>query len=532
MSDKIEYSEQALKALDPQLTSDELNSLAAENADTFVFVAAHANTSEEMLYWLWQQNDPTLQEVITKRYEGSLRGTDLLKACSIPLPEDRFAPPAADRNDVGDDTVLDGDETVLDSDDTVLDTAGGDDGEQDEVAADDDGDHTVLDSSEGDPADSPQDVGGVYDDFTDTAGDQPLDYSALPTEQLATEEAQADEADEGEEPTVTVEDDPYAVDHTQPWSAYSGAQMDAYAAGAGGGVGGAPYGGAMGAAVQGSAGNDDPGAASDGEKTATTGEIPIVGAGGAGVAGAAGAAMPNAYLPQDHGPQMMPPQQWGPQPYPGPGYNQPPAAYPPPMQRQGGGKGGIIAVSVIAVVLAIAGVVLGVLYFTGDKGESAQSAQTEQPSKSKAPDDSTTEPKKPGSSHSGDSNKEGNNGAPKYPAPGNAWNDNKFVTPTGNIGCVLTGDSVSCSVKDRHFSNDSCSGKEVFSATLKDGAAYADCEYNYMADTSGAITLNYGETTTVGNFACSSAFEGTTCWNTVTGNSFFISRQDYHTGHK
>ena len=44
-----------------------------------------------------------------------------------------------------------------------------------------------------------------------------------------------------------------------------------------------------------------------------------------------------------------------------------------------------------------------------------------------------------------------------------------------------------------------------------------------------APSLEYGDSAVSGEVACTSEFDGMTCWNTQTGKGFFVNRVTYET---
>lgn len=230
---------------------------------------------------------------------------------------------------------------------------------------------------------------------------------------------------------------------------------------------------------------------------------------------------PNYYPPQ----QQMPPAHMpaGYQPGFDRGYGEPDYYMPmPPEESKKKSNTALIVILSIVLVALIAGGIVLLVFLLKDDGSSsdtptAESKQTEKTEKA---------PQKKEKKASNDTE------AP-FAAPDNAYNDPAFKTPTGNIGCLITESGVGCSVRDREV--DLCRGQRDGTVTLDTGEAHDDCAVSYLKeiDKDGDyIVLDYGETTTVGDYACRSEEDGTTCWNTQSGKNFFIARQDWYPGHE
>lgn len=118
---------------------------------------------------------------------------------------------------------------------------------------------------------------------------------------------------------------------------------------------------------------------------------------------------------------------------------------------------------------------------------------------------------------------------PVSPAPEDAEERNELLSPTGNISCLLEEDSVSCSVVDRDFSEEGLEDCEdgPFSITVAGEGAERACGSSFLSDS--AQTLEYDRSAVRGDVACTSRFDGMTCWNTMTGKGFTVNRVGYET---
>jgi hypothetical protein len=118
---------------------------------------------------------------------------------------------------------------------------------------------------------------------------------------------------------------------------------------------------------------------------------------------------------------------------------------------------------------------------------------------------------------------------PVSPAPDGAQEMNELRSPTGNISCRLEEDSASCSVEDRDYSDAGLEDCEdgPFSLTVADEDAGRACGESFLSDS--ADTLEYDDSAVRGDMACTSRFDGMTCWNTMTGHGFTVNRVTYDT---
>lgn len=117
-----------------------------------------------------------------------------------------------------------------------------------------------------------------------------------------------------------------------------------------------------------------------------------------------------------------------------------------------------------------------------------------------------------------------------FPAPSGATQAAAVTAPSRNILCQLGSDSVSCTIVEQNYkarSFDDC-GATQFAITADDASARKDCSAKVQA--SGAPALPYGASAVNGHSACTSDIAGMTCWNTVSGQSFAVSRQGWMTG--
>jgi hypothetical protein len=137
-----------------------------------------------------------------------------------------------------------------------------------------------------------------------------------------------------------------------------------------------------------------------------------------------------------------------------------------------------------------------------------------------------------------------------------------FVTPTGNIACVLTEDGGTCQIQDKGYTPDTqflvpdlvgeCTAQDADAMMLTTAPAAWTCAPTelaltaaldqggwWSAETDGesvdadgvtAAVLPYGETLAVGPVSCSSAQDAITCRSTQMGRQFILSDSRYNIG--
>ncbi|MGO1227806.1 MAG: hypothetical protein ACTMH5_13310, partial [Brachybacterium sp.] len=199
----------------------------------------------------------------------------------------------------------------------------------------------------------------------------------------------------------------------------------------------------------------------------------------------------------------------------------PPAQHPGATDDEGSGPsrriwwacGGCLLLSLLLVV---------VIAFAGRAWLSADDDGYER-------DSSTTAQEAPAEQPTEEPTEETPSQDPVSPAPDGAQEMTELRSPTGNIICLLEGDSVSCSVLERDFGESGLEDCEngPFSIQVSDGAAATACGSSFLSDT--ATALEYDQSATSGNVACTSRFDGMTCWNIMTGKGFMVNRVTYET---
>lgn len=174
--------------------------------------------------------------------------------------------------------------------------------------------------------------------------------------------------------------------------------------------------------------------------------------------------------------------------------------------------------AILALLLLLLSVLVGRAWLTSGEDESYQRDST---TSSAAEESPSEEPSEEATEESSE--------PPVSPAPEDAVEMNELHSPTGNISCLLEEDSVSCSVLERDFSEadlEDCADGPFTITVAGDEAARA-CGSSALSDS--AATLEYDKSAKRGDMACTSRFNGMTCWNTKTGHGFMVNRATYET---
>ena len=119
---------------------------------------------------------------------------------------------------------------------------------------------------------------------------------------------------------------------------------------------------------------------------------------------------------------------------------------------------------------------------------------------------------------------------PTLPASTKTYSYQYVETPSKNISCVLYDEGVGCSILERTYASSGmqdCSDRE-FSIVVLANRTEVRCGEEYLGKPGDTFhTLQYEQTTTFSDYACTSQTRGMTCWNTITGRGFTISRESH-----
>ena len=105
-----------------------------------------------------------------------------------------------------------------------------------------------------------------------------------------------------------------------------------------------------------------------------------------------------------------------------------------------------------------------------------------------------------------------------------------FISPSGNVSCMLKADYARCDIIDRDWSPPPRPADCEFD--YGQGIAISDVEpplFVCAGDTAFGTdeVLPYGESVSAGPMRCESSEPGVTCRHSGTGRGFFLSRQSY-----
>jgi hypothetical protein len=110
----------------------------------------------------------------------------------------------------------------------------------------------------------------------------------------------------------------------------------------------------------------------------------------------------------------------------------------------------------------------------------------------------------------------------------------RFQSPSGNIVCILDGNSVACQIKQHTYAppppgNCPLGGWSTTFALDPGQPPHHLCQGGMIAD--GPMpTLDYGQTRSAGPLTCDSEPSGVTCTDSSTGHFFRVSRESYQLG--
>ena len=203
------------------------------------------------------------------------------------------------------------------------------------------------------------------------------------------------------------------------------------------------------------------------------------------------------------------------------GYAAPEHAGQERAERRRGGAGCclFIVMGILLVGAVAAALFLLPLQIFGDDDEPQQDDAAEQ-----APEEAQEGEQAP-EEDSADQDEAGDEEAAEdeaRPAPEDATEMSAFSAPSENIHCEVGGDSVSCTIQEYDFdAPEDCDGP-ITVTVGEDGEAQTSCGGTVSSQPN---QLDYGQSAASGDFACTSSQVGFECWNTQTGNGFFMARE-------
>lgn len=107
----------------------------------------------------------------------------------------------------------------------------------------------------------------------------------------------------------------------------------------------------------------------------------------------------------------------------------------------------------------------------------------------------------------------------------------EFATPSGNIWCTIGDDAATCQIASIEYEPPSipdCEDNDLAGKVLRVSGATAEypCPEGNISgpDPEDRDVLDYGETTHVGDYMCTSTEEGVSCTDITTGASFSVRR--------
>ena len=228
------------------------------------------------------------------------------------------------------------------------------------------------------------------------------------------------------------------------------------------------------------------------------------------------------------------PNQPVPEPAPAPAVA-PPVDPPAPSGSRSRPHTGLIATLVVALVLVVAaaGTFAGMLL--ANRGRQSEMKADIAPSATAAPTRTEGTSAEQAAQPTADATTEAEatptlpNG-PTLPAQAQTYSYQYVDTPSKNISCELYEAGVACSILERSYASSGmqdCSERE-FSISVDAGRPRLRCGEKFLGQPGDTFhTLQYGQTTVFSDYACTSQVKGMTCWNTVTGRGFTISRESH-----
>lgn len=197
------------------------------------------------------------------------------------------------------------------------------------------------------------------------------------------------------------------------------------------------------------------------------------------------------------------------------------------MANRGLSKG-VIALIVVDAVLILVLIALIITHPSSGPAEPEESPATPQATE---PADSNPEQQNEAGDTAPEDDADETAPAGEEPPEG-ALNEPAFATPSGNIWCDLDADGATCSIGGHEYAvgdQPDCDGHTGRVLQVTEAEATMPC-VGQAPPTSAPeshVELDYGESTVVGDFLCSSAETGVTCRSMVDGHGFELAYADY-----
>ena len=199
-----------------------------------------------------------------------------------------------------------------------------------------------------------------------------------------------------------------------------------------------------------------------------------------------------------------------------------------------GSRTGLIAALVITLILAVAaaGTFAGMLLANQDRQSETKAAPTASaaPATAQTAGASAEQAAQPAADAAEAEAAPPPSGGPSLAPSAKTYSYQYVDTPSKNISCILNDEGVGCSILERSYTSSGmqdCPDRE-FSIVALAGRTEVRCGEEYLGQPGDTFhTLEYGETTMFSDYACTSQSKGMTCWNTITGRGFTISRESH-----
>ena len=206
----------------------------------------------------------------------------------------------------------------------------------------------------------------------------------------------------------------------------------------------------------------------------------------------------------------------------------------PRSASRSGSRTGLIAALVITLILAVAaaGTFAGMLLANQDRQSETKAASTASaaPAPAQTAGASPEQTAQPAADATATEAAPPPSGGPSLPPSAKTYSYQYVDTPSKNISCILNDEGVGCSILERSYTSSGmqdCPDRE-FSIVALAGRTEVRCGEEYLGQPGDTFhTLQYGETTMFSDYACTSQSKGMTCWNTITGRGFTISRESH-----